>query len=318
MKVLVPLNSIQHIEDYIEAGAEEFYIGFYDEEWWERFGEYADINRLTGFKKDANPYSLEEILGIIEEVKAKGVSIYVTFNASLYSQAQLDYIEGYMKQLKGTHLDGVIVSCTELVEMAAKLGINPVISTIAGVYNSDITKYYCDLGAKRIILPRDLSTAEIQQIVEAVPNTEYEIFMMRNGCRYSDAHCLGFHRSEKPAICACVNQADRMLLFERKGFKDKHDVELNDMTYTNHFHNLACGICAIYRFVKLGINAGKIVGRSDEWQDICQDIRLIKQNVEIAKGCSSEEAYLERMIFPANEIHMCKMGLSCYYPEIRF
>lgn len=60
MNVLVPLNNISHIDDYIEAGAKEFYIGFYDEAWWEKFGEYADINRLTGFKKDANPYSFEE------------------------------------------------------------------------------------------------------------------------------------------------------------------------------------------------------------------------------------------------------------------
>ena len=70
--------------------------------------------------------------------------------------------------------------------------------------------------------------------------------------------------------------------------------------------------------MKLGITAGKIVGRSDEWQNICEDIRLIKQNVEIAKQCQSEEEYLDKMIFPNGHEIMCKMGLSCYYPEIRF
>ena len=54
---------------YIAAGAGEFYIGFYDNAWWERFGEYADINRMSGFKKDANPYSLEEVGEIIKNVK---------------------------------------------------------------------------------------------------------------------------------------------------------------------------------------------------------------------------------------------------------
>lgn len=318
MKVLVPLNNIEHIDDYIEAGAEEFYIGFYDEAWWEKFGEYADINRLTGFKKDANPYSFDEVLGIISQVKQKGVNIYVTFNSSLYSQEQLDYIEGYFVKLKETPLDGVIVSCTELVEMAQKLGIDSVISTIAGVYNSDITRYYCELGAKRIILPRDLSTKEIEEIVHKVPDTEYEIFMMRNGCRFSDANCLGFHRSEKASICACLGNAGRDLKLDGKNFKEKHEIELNDMVYTQNFHHFACGVCSIYRFVKLGINAGKIVGRSDEWQNICHDIRLIKQNVEIARNCQSEEEYLERMIFPDDQTFMCKMGLSCYYPEIRF
>ncbi|MBE6024193.1 MAG: U32 family peptidase [Cellulosilyticum sp.] len=318
MNVLVPLNNIDHIDDYIEAGAREFYIGFYDEAWWEKFGEYADINRLTGFKKDANPYNFEEVLEIIRQVKQRDVQVYVTFNSSIYNQEQLAYVEGYMQRLKETPLDGVIVSCAELVEVAKKVGLSAVISTIAGIYNSDLTKFYCDLGAKRVILPRDLSIKEIEEIVKKQPNVEYEIFMMRNGCRFSDSNCLGFHRLEKTSICACVGNAGRDLGVKGKGFKEKHEVELNDIVYTQNFHNMTCGICSIYRFVKLGITAGKIVGRSDEWRNICEDIRLIRKNVEIARSCETEEEYLERMIFPNGHETMCKMGLSCYYPEIRF
>ena len=319
MKALVPLNNTEHIDDYIKAGAGEFYIGFYDEAWREKFGDYADINRLTGFRKNANPYNLEEVIKIINKVKEKDVMMYVTFNANLYAEAYLEYIENYMKKLKeATNLDGVIVSCPELVEIATKLGINVVISTISGVYNSDIAKFYRDLGAKRIILPRDLSTSEIEAIVKAVPDVEYEIFMMRNGCRYSDGNCLGFHRSEKSAICGCISGAGRNLHLEGNDFKTRHEVELNDIIYTQSFHSNACGLCSIYRFVKLGIAAAKIVGRSDEWQYICRDINLVKQNVEIAKACQSEEEYLDKMISPEDSALMCKLGLSCYYPEIRF
>ena len=48
--------------------------------------------------------------------------------------------------------------------------------------------------------------------------------------------------------------------------------------------------------MKLGITAGKIVGRSDEWKNICEDIRIIHENVAIARTCKSEEEYLENMI----------------------
>lgn len=318
MNVLVPLNNIEHNDDYIQAGAKEFYIGFYDEAWHELFGEYADINRLTGFKKNANPYNFEEVLGIIDCVKEKDVQIYVTFNASTYNQRQLDYIEGYFERLKSTHFDGVIVSCAELVELAKKVGVPAVISTIAGIYNVDMVKYYCNLGAKRVILPRDLSTKEIEEIVTQYPNVEYEVFMMRNGCRFSDAHCLGFHRSEKPSICAGIGLAGRNLMVENKGFMERHNVELNDIVYTQDFHNQTCGLCSLYRFVKLGINAGKIVGRSDEWQNICDDIHLINENVKLARKCQTEEEFLEHMQFPNGHEVLCKMGLSCYYPEIRF
>ena len=90
----------------------------------------------------------------------------------------------------------------ELVEIAKKYRINAVISTIAGIYNSDIAKFYWKLGVERIILPRDLSVDDIERIVTSVPDVEYEAFMMRNGCTFSDSNCLGLHRSEKSAICA--------------------------------------------------------------------------------------------------------------------
>ena len=318
MRPLVPLNNKEHIDDYIHAGAGEFYIGFYDEKWHERFGEYADINRLTGFKKDANPYSLEEVADIIRDVKAKGKMIYVTFNASMYSKAQLEVIADYMRYLKETNLDGVIVSCNELVELAGKTGVPAVISTISGIYNSDIVKFYKELGAKRVILPRDLSIDEIEMIVSKVPDMEYEIFMMRNGCRFSDGHCLGFHRLELPSICSYIGKATRQMILDKDHFKERHDAEMNDMIYTQSFHNMACGLCGIYRFVKMGITAGKIVGRSDEWQYICRDIEAIRDNVEIAKTCKSEEEFLEKMLMPEERAQRCVLGLSCYYPEVRF
>lgn len=318
MKVLVPLNNKEHIKDYVEAGAEEFYIGFYDQKWYDQFGEYADINRMSGFKKTANPFDFEEVVAVIQEVKSLGAFIYVTFNSSVYNDAQLEIIKDYMQVLKKAHVDGVIVSCMELVQMANEIGVSSVVSTISGVYNSDIARFYQDLGAKRIILPRDLSLEEIEAITKAVSEVEYEVFMMRNGCRFSDSHCLGFHRSEKPSICSYIGGANRKLHMKEENFKTKHEAELNDMMYTQSFHNNACGLCSIYRFVKLGITAGKIVGRSDEWQYVCQDIAYVKKNVALAKACESEEEYLAKMTFPENSTFMCKLGLSCYYPEVRF
>lgn len=318
MRALVPFNNAEYFEAYQEAGAGEFYLGFYDEQWQKEFGEYADLNRLTGYKDNANRNSFEEALSIIKKVKAAGKLVYITFNSSIYSQKQLDFMERYMEPLKESGVDGIIVSCAELVEIANKYGLNAVISTIAGIYNVDIAKYYWELGAKRMILPRDLSVDDIEHIVQTVPEAEYEVFMMRNGCLFSDANCLGLHRSEKSAICAMLNNAGSHIVEREEDFKSRHDTELNDLIYHNVFHSYACGLCSIYRFVKMGITAGKIVGRTDEWRDVCEDIRLICENVEIAKQCKDEDEFKNKMVFPSRSKIMCKMGMSCYYPESRF
>ncbi len=309
---------MEHIDDYIEAGAGEFYIGFYDEEWWRKYGEYADINRMSGFRKKANPFSIEEVVEIIKNVRKKGVLIYVTFNSSIYSEEQLNDIRKYFIILKEAEVDGVIVSCIELVELAKEYDLPAVVSTISGVYNTQIAKFYQEHGAKRIIIPRDLSVDEIEQIVTQVPEAEYEVFMMRNGCMFSDSNCLGMHRNEQCSICGSLVSAPNEIHIKNDSFEKRHQVEWNDQLYTRSFHEYACGLCSIYRFVQMNIAACKIVGRSDEWSNVCRDIQYVKQNIEIASECKSQEEFLKRMQLPEESRVMCKMGLSCYYPEMRF
>lgn len=320
MRVLVPLNNKDHLSNYIKAGAGEFYLGFYDPTWSEKFGEYSDINRMSGFKERANQNNLEDIVEIIEEVKQNGKMIYITFNSSIYSEEELNMLKSYMERLKETSLDGFIVSNPELVTIANEVGVSAVISTIAGVYNTDLVKFYKSIGAKRVILPRDLSLEEIEKITNEETDIEYEVFIMRNGCVFSDSNCLGFHRSENCSICASVARADEKIYLnqEDSNFKRLHDVELNDMMLRNNFHQYSCGICSIFDFLRMGVTACKVVGRSDDCDSVCEDIELIAKNIEIAKQCSKREEYLDKMIFPKERKYMCKMGLSCYYPEVRF
>lgn len=51
MNILVPINDEKLISKYVSAGANELYMGFYDDKWTAEFGKYSDINRMSGFKK---------------------------------------------------------------------------------------------------------------------------------------------------------------------------------------------------------------------------------------------------------------------------
>ena len=86
--------------------------------------------------------------------------------------------------------------------------------------------------------------------------------------------------------------------------------------YFNDFHMHACGLCALWDFEQLGINAYKVVGRSDDVEAICTDIGLVARNVEIARDCESRQQYLENMQPPAWADIVCDRGLNCYYPDV--
>lgn len=318
MNILVPVNDKDHVADYIRSGASEFYIGFYDSEWQKLFGDYADINRLTGYRESANPYDFKEVLDIIPKVRALGGSVYITFNSSMYSEEQLDYMERYFGPLKEAGADGVIVSCPELVDRCSKAGLFCVMSTIAGTYNTDIIRFYKSLGAGRVILPRDVTMDEMKMITDEISDIEYEVFIMRSGCMFSDSNCLGMHRNERCSICKSIKSADNDIVMKDFDFHRLNRGEHNNYLYNNWFHSYSCGLCSIYRFMEMNITACKIVGRADGWSYICGDIELIKMNIDIASKCSSNEYYLEQMIFPDDRRERCNMGLSCYYPEMRF
>ena len=319
MKILVPLNNRDDIKRFRAAGADELYFGFYDKSWTERFGEYTDINRMSGFNQNANRYDFSEIIDIIQETRLENMGAYVTMNANVYNAEALAWIkERYFSQLFKAGVNGVIVSTENIAKCALSAGLQVVASTLLGIYNSDIIRYYYSLGIRRIIVPRDLSLHEIAMIKNLFPELDLEVFFMRRGCVFSDAYCLGAHRKECGSTCGTLNKISRQIVADTSMLNNQQSIELNDVLYHEHFHVDACGMCALYRMNKMGVTSLKIVGRADVPQSIAKDIELIKNNMNILRGCTSEEEYLSKMIMPDNCDKQCQTGLSCYYPEVRF
>lgn len=316
MNPLVPVNDRSYLARYAEAGGREFYLGFHDAAWHERFGCAADLNRMTGFQRQANPYSFEEALSIVDEARSLGCETYVTFNANAYTRQRMDFLFGYFERLAEAGATGVIVSVPEAVQPAADCGLAVVASTMCGVCNADIARFYRELGCARVIIPRDVGLSEVEAIMEAEPSLEYEAFLMRNGCIFADGTCLGRHFQGRSALCWDVRHAKREL-FSAGGRSLERAVRANNEAY-GRFHRTACGLCAIYRLERAGVKAAKIVGRSDGAEFILRDIEAVVRNVAIARDCADEAEYLERMFVPPERRADCADSLSCYYPEVRF
>ncbi|MDE8701861.1 U32 family peptidase [Adlercreutzia equolifaciens] len=311
MNILVPFNDPTALEDFLDAGVGEFYMGFYDEPWTARFGETADLNRLSGFGSEANALPFEEVLSLIPAVKEGGAQLYVPFNAGIYSSAQQDYIaHAYFPFLAEAGVDGVILSGPELVRAARTCGLKAVASTMCGIFNQDIARFYQNLGMERIIFPRELSLADIEAVIDATPGLEYEAFLMRNGCVFSDSHCLGCHRAGHYSLCRDLRFAER--------WEEQRTPNAAQPTpqWDRLFAEAACGLCALWHFERLGINAGKIVGRCDEREAILRDIRLVRRHIDIASACSSHEEFRRCMELPEGYKELCASRLNCYYPEV--
>lgn len=318
MNILVPINNIDSVFEYVNYGAKEFYMGFHDEQWKRCFGDYSDLNRMSGFESDANKYTVYDIEKIADAVHRIKGSLFITLNSAHYDSGQIKKIIEYLAVMKKAKVDGVIVSELEIALAVADSGIVPIASTMCGVYNSEIAKQYIDNGVKRIILPRELNINEVEDIVTKVPEAEYEVFMMRSGCKFSDSQCLGFHRYPYGALCENIRRSQCKVGGCKDSFQVRQKVSVNEVCYNSMFQITACGLCAIYRMLNVNIAAVKIVGRAVNQKKILEDIQLVRENIKIAQKCHSESEYLEKMIFPRNRDYICFRGNSCYFPEVRF
>ncbi len=294
----MPVNDRAYLQRYAQAGGEEFYLGFHDDAWRDRFGEAADLNRMTGFGRTANPYTFDEALAIVDEVREMGKRAYVTFNANAYAQEQLDFLFGYFERLHEAGAAGVIVSVPEAVQPAADCGLAVVASTMCGVYNADIARFYRRLGCTRVIIPRDVSLDEIEAIVRAAPGVEYEAFVMRNGCVFADGLCLGRHIEGRNALLRDVRHARREHYVAGPGAAEL-DRALRENAQAYDASIIRPAACArSIGSCRAGVTTAKIVGRSDDSAYILRDIEAVVRNVAIARTCASEQEYLERMRVP--------------------
>lgn len=310
---LAPLNNPNNIEYYAHAGARELYMGFYDEEWDAAFGTFAELNRMSGFGRSANTCSFQELLWTVPRAHAAGCSFYVTFNSSAYSADMEPWLDSYFAQLAWAGADGVILSGPEAIGLAHERGLKAVASTMCGIYNERTARLYERWGADRLILPRDLALSELRAITAACPELEYEVFLMRNGCVFSDSHCLGMHGRGRGALCGEMREAAccAVCAEQRRGQLEHTGALRRDV-----YHQYACGLCALWDLEQMGELAYKVVGRGDTPDAIAEDLGLVASNIEVARRCASREEYLERMFRHPYERDVCPKGLNCYYPEL--
>ena len=321
MTALVPLNNPDALPRLKEAGVGEVYVGFHDDGWTRRFGD-AELNRMSGFGREANPFDFAQMCAQLSRAREAGMRGFVCFNATSYTPEQNDFIaDAYLPRLRDAGCHGVILSSQALIGAAREQGLAVTVSTIAGAYNSRLVAHYRDRGATRIIVPRDLSIEEIAEIMREAPGIEYEVFLMRNGCLFSDSHCLGCHRLGHPSLCRSLRSGAWTVFPQseeatREGFLER--AWNNEQVLNDKYHRRTCGLCALWRFEQLGVAAYKVVGRGDDVDDLCLDAALVTRNAALARSCATEAEYLTQMELPRDPATLCgTRGLSCYYPEVR-
>ena len=254
-EILSPAGNFEKMKAAILYGADAVYLA----------------GKIFGMRAAADNFSTEELKEAVAYAHEKGVKVYLTLN-TMPRESEYQMLREYLTELRGIPLDAMIIGdigVMELVkEMLPEMEIH--VSTQANSVSSRDCLAWYKLGAKRVVLARELTLEEIKAIRANIPDDlEIECFVHGSMCiSYSGRCLLSGHIIDRDAnrgMCAQPCRWNYTIRGYEIAEEKRPDLrmpieEVNGETFIMASRD-TCTIEHIPELVEAGINSFKIEGR---------------------------------------------------------
>lgn len=249
-ELLAPAGNLEKLKMAFIYGADAVYIG------GERFG----------LRAQAGNFSMDDMKEAVLFAHERGKKLYVTVNIIPHNE-DLEGLEEYVKDLQHIGVDALILSDPGVFliikETAPEMEMH--LSTQANNTNYKSAEFWYKQGVKRIVLARELSFNEIEDIIDKAPKgLEFEAFIHGAMCMSYSGRCLLSNymvgRDANRGECAHPCRYKYYLVEEKRPGQYMPVEEDERGTYIFNSKDL-CMIEHIPELVKSGIKSFKIEGR---------------------------------------------------------
>ena len=172
VELLAPAGNFISLRSVLENGADAVYFGLDD----------------YNMRANAKNFSLDDLSKVSRIASEYGAKTYLCTNIIL-NERLANELNGNLESISSSQIDGLILSDIGLIEDVVSHGLEAHISVQENVTNSYTLKTLKKLGAKRAILSRELSLAEITEIARKSP-IETEIFVHGAICMAISGRCF--------------------------------------------------------------------------------------------------------------------------------
>lgn len=249
IELLAPAGNLEKLQSAFHFGADACYIG-------------GNAFNLRGMSANFKNPELEEAVKFAHNINKK---IYITLNIFAHNK-EIDHLPEFIKFLAGTDVDGVIVADLGVFQLVREIApdLDVHVSTQANNTNWRSVKLWKDLGAKRVILAREMSLDEIKEIREKVPDIQLEVFIHGAMCMAVSGRCLLSNyftaRDANRGVCAQSCRWNYKVVAENRPGQYHDVVEDEDGTFIFNAKDL-CTIEFIDQLIETGVDSLKIEGR---------------------------------------------------------
>ena len=191
-ELLSPAGNREKLEAAILYGADAVYLS----------GE------SFGMRAFADNFSLSELKDAVSYAHTKGVKVYLTVN-TMPREDEYARLREYFEALRNVMPDALIIADIGVLFLAKEIlpDVEIHLSTQANATSSAACRAWHSLGAKRIVLARELTLDEIKEIRANTPDSlELEAFIHGSMCVSYSGRCLlsGFFTGRDANRGACA------------------------------------------------------------------------------------------------------------------
>ena len=254
-EILSPAGNFEKMRAAIRYGADAVYLA----------------GHIFGMRAAADNFSVEELAEAVQFAHQNGVKVYLTLN-TMPREYEYPELRKYLSELSHINIDAMIIADVGVLmlvrEMLPDMEIH--ISTQANATSAAACLAWYKLGAKRVVLARELTLDEIKAIRAGIPDElELECFIHGSMCvSYSGRCLLSNHmvgRDANRGMCAQPCRWNYTIkhyeIEEEKRPDCKMPVEeINGETFIMASRD-TCTIEHIPALIEAGINSFKIEGR---------------------------------------------------------
>ena len=254
-EILSPAGNFEKMRAAIRYGADAVYLA----------------GHIFGMRAAADNFSVEELSEAVEYAHQRGVKVYLTLN-TMPREYEYPELRKYLSQLSHINIDAMIIADVGVLMLVREMlpDIEIHISTQANATSAAACLAWYKLGARRVVLARELTLDEIKAIRMGIPDElELECFIHGSMCvSYSGRCLLSNHMVGRDANRGMCAQPCRWN-YTIKGYEIEEEKrpdckmpveEINGETFIMASRD-TCTIEHIPELVEAGINSFKIEGR---------------------------------------------------------
>ncbi len=220
-----------------------------------------------GMRSFAGNFTTEELPAAVRFAHDHGVRVHATVN-TMPRNEELPALPAHLEQLEAAGVDALILADLGAFTMAGKYAphCERHISTQQSIANYACAAAWYDLGARRVVLARELSLKEIREIREKVPEElELEVFAHGAMCVSYSGRCLLSNymtgRDSNRGECAQPCRYQYALMEEKRSGEYFPVFEDEKGTYIMNSRDM-CMIDHLDDLIDAGVDCLKIEGRA--------------------------------------------------------